>query len=276
MNYTGDERLNVAGSMTQTLHSIAPEATLDEAMEMMDTCAVRHLPVMDGHTLIGILSERDLLEATGWLPRRMREVLEAPSGSIREFMHSPVVTVSPENSLVTASMRLNEWNIGCLPVMRDISLVGILTDADVMASYAKACRHHASSIESDPYVETVMTTDVISADTGTPADEALRCCRERSIRHLPVTHDDTLVGCVSDRDLRMSVGRGQLEGTPVGDLASIEPIVMGLGERLSRAAELLASQRIGAALIVTEGRLAGIVTSTDILRHCTRAFATAP
>ena len=171
-------------------------------------------------------------------------------------------------------MRLVEWNIGCVPVLDDGCLVGMLSDSDVLAAYAKACRGVTISVDSDPYVGGVMTVDVMSADHRTLAEDALAFCRSKHIRHLPVQDGDDLVGIVSDRDLRLSIGRGQLEGTPIGELAPTELVTIDAETRLSKAAEILIDDHIGAIPVVEGKRLIGLISSADVLNHCTKAFAT--
>jgi len=257
--------------MTSNVVSVARSASLDEAMELMDERDVRHLPVVDGDRLVGVLSERDLLELTGWLPKRVREMLESPSGQVGDYMHAPVVTVSPADTLVTASMRLKEWNVGCLPVLDETELVGMLTDSDVIGAFVKSCR---TGRRLDPAVSEVMTTQVVSSDAATPAEQALALCRAEHVRHLPVCEHGALVGIVSDRDLRLCIGRGDLEGTPIGELGPDELVTVTADAQLSEAAKILVHDHIGAVPVVDGNKLIGLVTSADVLEHCTKAFAT--
>ena len=266
--------MKVSELMTCDVLSVAGDASLDEAMEMMDAEGVRHLPVVEEERVVGVLSERDLLEVTGWLPKRAREVLEAPTGQVRDFMHSPVVSVSPQTSIVTAALRLIEWNIGCLPVLEDGVLIGMMTEIDVLGAYAKACMVGAPSVESDPTVDEVMTIEVVSADHRMAAEEALEFCRRKNVRHLPVLKGDTLVGIVSDRDLRRCIGRGQLEGTPIGEIAPDELVTIDPDSKLSGATEMLVRHHIGAIPVIESERLIGLITTADVLNHCTQVFAT--
>jgi CBS domain-containing membrane protein len=265
--------------MTRDVFHITPDASVDEAMELMDANDVRHLPVIDTASgsgrLVGLLSERDLLEGTGWLPERARELLEAPSGPIRKFMHAPVVTVSPQDSIVTACLRLVDWNIGCLPVLEDTELVGMLCDSDVLGTYVKACRDTSSPAASDPLVDEVMTVDMVTVEQDMPAEEALELCRRKNVRHLPVMASGDLVGLVSDRDLRLCLGRGQLEGTPIGQLAHGTPLTIPPRTPLSRVAEVLVKGRIGAVPVADGARMVGFVSAVDVLNHCMNVFAAA-
>lgn len=263
----------VSELMTTDVVRIAPSASLDEAMTLMDDGDFRHLPVVDGDRLVGVLSERDLLEATGWLPARVREVLEAPGGTVEDFMQSPVVTVSPDDSIVTACIRLLEWGIGCLPVLDDRELVGMLADVDVLDAYARACAGSVLDVESDPDVTEIMSKDLFVAEYDTPAEETLAFFHEKHIRHVPVQADGELVGLVSDRDLRLCIGRGQLEGTPIGELVAPRVVTVGAGTKVSSAARSMVRHRIGAIPVVEGPMTVGMVSVVDILEHCTQAFA---
>lgn len=265
--------MKVSELMTRDVLHVARDASLDEAMERMDRAGVRHLPVVEDGHVVGMLSERDLLELTGWLPRRVREVLDAPSGTVGEFMHAPVVAVSPQDTLVAAALRLMEWRMGCLPVLDDGVLVGLLSESDVLQAYARACEDRSITGDADPSVEECMAKDVLCVDREIEADEALELCRTRKIRHLPVRDADGLAGIVSDRDLRLLVGRGQLEGTKLGAMALRALVTIAPGTRLSHAASLLVERGIGALPVVEDGRLLGLVSTVDVLDHCSRAFA---
>lgn len=261
----------VSQYMTEDFVRTKPDASFDDAAQTMDEEDVRHLPVVDGEMLVGVLSDRDLLDATGWLPRPVRDVLEAPAGTVKDIMHAPVACVSPADSLHAASTRLLEWGIGCLPVLRDTHLVGILTELDVLDAYVTECE--GGRVENDPTVADLMSREVVTTTADTPADEALELLRERKIRHLPVLDGEQLLGIVSDRDLRLMKGRGQLEGTPMRELCPAKTHCIAPKDRLSRAAQLLASHRIGALPVVEGGALIGILSSTDVMTHCAEAFA---
>lgn len=259
--------------MTTDVVSIKQDASLDDAMSLMDEGDFRHLPVVEGDRLVGVLSERDLLEATGWLPPRLREVLDAPGGTVEDFMQSPVVTVSPDDSIVTACIRLLEWGIGCLPVLDDRELIGMLADVDVLDAYAKACAGSLVDVESDPDVTELMSKELFFAEHDTPAEETLAFFHEKHIRHVPVQADGELMGLVSDRDLRLCIGRGQLEGTPIGELVAPRVVTVGAGTKMSSAARSMVRHRIGAVPVVEGPTTIGILSAVDILEHCTQAFA---
>lgn len=122
----------------------------------------------------------------------------------------------------------------------------------------------------------VMTERPCTAHANTTLYDAMHAMWEQGFRHLPVVEDGTLVGMLSERDLRgesLSLleeperARVQLRqavsARMVGDVLSVDPET-GLGEVI----DLLLEHRIGALPVVDamDGELVGIVSYVDVLR----------
>ena len=112
------------------------------ADDIMRLGRIRHLPVVDddGHVLVGIVSQRDLFrdalaQALGYGKHAQRKILDTLS--VKEVMASDVVTTSPDTPLIGAARLLTERKIGCLPVVDNGRLVGILTEGDFVALVAR-------------------------------------------------------------------------------------------------------------------------------------------
>lgn len=99
----------------------------------------------------------------------------------------------------------------------------------------------------------------IEIDAGLKA--ATQMMERHGIRHLPVKDGDQLIGVVSDRDIKRA--KRELH---VSDIVVRETYIVNLTERLDSVLLHLAQRHIGCALVVKEGRLAGIFTTTDACR----------
>ena len=110
--------------MTSKVRSIPPELDTAAARHTMRSANCRHLVVVDGERIVGILSQRDL----GGTRDEM-----LPAGQVRDLMSSHVVVASPETTIRTAANLLRGHNIGCLPVVDGKKLGGIVTTSDLLA-----------------------------------------------------------------------------------------------------------------------------------------------
>jgi CBS domain-containing membrane protein len=119
--------------MIREPHTLGPDNSLLEARKLMADHHVRHIPIVnDSGTLVGLVSQRDVLAAGD------SSMLEsnAGGGNMEQFvalsaiMSWPVHTVGKDDSLRGAAMLLRKNRLGCLPVLRDNQLVGIITDSD--------------------------------------------------------------------------------------------------------------------------------------------------
>jgi len=125
----------VAEVMTHKVVTIGENDTLDELEEGMTRFHFRHLPVVEGGKLVGLVTHRDLLHASSSF---LSEAADARNAIIRKqpakkIMHTDVVTVGPEDSLLEAATLMWDAKLGCLPVVdEDQKVIGILTEADFL------------------------------------------------------------------------------------------------------------------------------------------------
>jgi CBS domain-containing membrane protein len=133
--------LQVRDVMTQQVTTLKRNDQLSLANDIMQLGRVRHLPVLDDDgRLAGILSQRDLFRgalahALGYGQHAQRKMLD--SLLVKEVMSSDVITTRPDTPLVEAARVLLERKIGCLPIVEGEQLVGILTEADFVAIFAR-------------------------------------------------------------------------------------------------------------------------------------------
>jgi len=100
-----------------------------------------------------------------------------------------------------------------------------------------------------------------------PVSEATRLMAEHGVRHLAIKDEDELVGVVTQRDIlnarKLNEAADQLL---VGEVCVRHAFVVGLTEPLDRVLLGMADQQVDSALVVKDGKLAGIFTVTDVCR----------
>lgn len=259
--------MNVGKLMSRELVVVDVDDTLEHAIARMNEHGIRHLPVIERGRLAGVISDRDLLEATGWHPDRFFESSEGRQKLVRDYMHVPVETAEPNEELETAAGRMHRWKIGCLPVLENGKLVGLVSERDVMNAFVRKCRRPGHTATLDPVLAERMVRDFVSLQSDVTAADALELCQERRIRHLAVTYDGWFVGLVSDRDLRLHVGRGEPD-RPLQQIMTTDVIALGPEARLSDAVERMLLHRFGAVAVTEERKLVGLVTTSTVLDHC--------
>jgi CBS domain-containing membrane protein len=120
--------------MTSTVVTLGRNDALRSADDIMRLGRIRHLPIVDEEgNLAGIVSQRDLfhsglIRALGYGSHAHTRALD--SLDVKEAMHSEVVTLSPSAPLAEAAKLMLERKIGCIVVVEDSQIVGILTESD--------------------------------------------------------------------------------------------------------------------------------------------------
>ena len=133
--------LKVDQIMSKKVVSISADDTLDVVREIMELAHVRHLPVVRRGALVGVVSQRDLLSASlstvMGLPAE-EQIRFLKGVKIAEVMSAPPLSISGEQTVQQAARLMAEHKIGCLPVVDGTTLVGIVTETDVLGFFAQS------------------------------------------------------------------------------------------------------------------------------------------
>ncbi|MBY0086704.1 CBS and ACT domain-containing protein [Brevibacillus sp. M2.1A] len=120
--------------MRKKIVTIQPSTTIGEALLLLRANRIRHLPVIENDSLVGIVSDRDLRDA---LPSRLLThddddtVLHKP---VADIMNQQVITAHPLDFIEDAALQLYEHKIGSLPIVEGNRLVGLITESDLFSS----------------------------------------------------------------------------------------------------------------------------------------------
>ena len=126
--------MNLDSIMSTDLVTISPNENLATARELMHDKRIHHLPVVDKDgNLVGLVTLTNVLAATDSFLREVDNRLHASEISVADVMVRDLATVDEHASLRQAALFLEKHRIGCLPVVTDGELRGIITDTDFVA-----------------------------------------------------------------------------------------------------------------------------------------------
>lgn len=136
--------------MSKNVQTISPDQMLIDAVELMRTHRIRHLPVVDDGKLVGIVSDRDVRHA---LP--MRSPAAEERIDTRAALYTPIasamtrypITIDPDATIREAAEIICREKIGALPVVEDDKLVGIVSAEDLLWAFVESSREEEEEDE---------------------------------------------------------------------------------------------------------------------------------
>src|SRR5690625_5783331 len=121
--------------MTSAPETVSISTPVMEALQRLREGGYRRLPVMDGHKLVGIVTDRDLKEATPSKATTL-SIYELnyllSKLTVKDVMKSPVISIQADQAIEEAALLMEEHRISGLPVLDGTELIGIVTITDLM------------------------------------------------------------------------------------------------------------------------------------------------
>lgn len=144
--------------MTSDPFTLGETNTIDDARSVMTEKHIRHIPITDkaGH-LLGLVTQRDILKATA------PDTAGSDDGSnkkLSDIMIQDISTVHPKDSVRQAAIYLQSHKYGCLPVVADDLLVGIITDSDFIDIAINLLEQAELAEESSSMIDDSMDDDM--------------------------------------------------------------------------------------------------------------------
>ena len=124
--------MTVRDVMTWRVFTLRPEQSVQEAVNLFAQREFRHIPVVDGVALAGVLSDRDAFRA-------LAQQSDLATLTVASVMRREVQTVTMSTPLGEAARLLIRNRINCLPVMDGSRLAGIVTTTDLLQALATHC-----------------------------------------------------------------------------------------------------------------------------------------
>ena len=134
------DEYRVRDFMTSPATILSQDARLLEAAILLRSTGIRHLPVVDGERLVGIVTDRDIQRcAPSLLVGTTQEEYNAvfQDTPLSQVMMREPLFVSPETLLSQAAALLVEYKYGCLPVVEEGRVVGMLTVIDMLTVFRR-------------------------------------------------------------------------------------------------------------------------------------------
>ena len=135
--------MKIKNWVTREVITISPEASVKEAFGLMKSMGIRHLPVVKGRVLKGIVTDRDLRRP------KISDVFKSwdelyrinDDIQVEDVMVSPTITINEEASIKEAAQIMAQKRIGALPVTGSKGgMVGIITESDVLRAFVAGKR----------------------------------------------------------------------------------------------------------------------------------------
>jgi acetoin utilization protein AcuB len=203
--------MRVMDRMRTSPVSISRSDTLDHALRTLEFWKIRHLPVVEGDRVVGIVSDRDLKKAAPSPFDRdtAEEYLRLTCAvTIKEVMSKEVVTISPHAPIEEAASLMFRKRIGALPVVQDGRLVGIITETDVLGVLTEmmGATQTASRVEIEVPASPGVLTEVIRIVEGQQVEiaslvtlQAREGARRVVIIRLRTINPDPVVKALTER-----------------------------------------------------------------------------
>lgn len=265
-------RCQIKKIMSSEIVTINPESTLYDAARIMGEKHIGSVVVEKYKTLVGILTERDLLREVVEKGIALEKDWLAGGVSIKEekvekIMSYPLISVSTSSSIKEAAQIMIEKRIRRLGVSENGKVVGIITASDLIRCLPEFPETMRPWFEVDYF----MSKGVITTDQETPVEDVAKIMGEKSIGSVIITSNGEPIGIFTERDLLTKfLAKDQSLKIEVGKTCSTPLITAPIGISVQDAAAIMTSKHIKRLPIRKEGKLVGMLSARDLVEAYAR------
>jgi len=133
----GGRELIVEEIMNRHVFTLKETDSVKKAISLINEQKIRHIPIIDEYDhLLGIITDRDIKEAlpSSFHLNNEEQILSKP---VKEIMKKEIITIHPLDFVEEVAALFYEHKIGCLPVVKENKLVGIITQTDVLRTFVE-------------------------------------------------------------------------------------------------------------------------------------------
>ncbi|WP_445474445.1 CBS domain-containing protein [Methanococcoides methylutens] len=253
---------------------IKNNAKISEAMEMMLERKVGGIPVVDGEKkVVAICTEKDFVSLVSDVPANK---------TIGQYMTKKVKTVSPDTKIGEAAKIMIKEGLRRLPLVRDGTLVGLVTASDIMhylgngEAFDKIVTGDIHEAFDEP-IGSLISKDVVWATSDMDLGKAASLMMENNVGSLPVIDEGTLCGIITERDFLMAKSKKitkvhvRRENIKVADIMSSPVYIISPEEPISHARELMLRHKISTIVVIDNEKMVGFVNKADIGKKLAQA-----
>ncbi|MHC4618192.1 MAG: CBS domain-containing protein [Planctomycetota bacterium] len=240
--------------MTTDVATVSPDETVASAAAIMAGRNISCVIVAENKSVLGILTERDLLNRVV-VPQGGRAAMR-----VAEVMSSPVEGIEPHLSTFDASLTMDARGLKHLPVLQDGRLVGIVTQTDLTEALGR--------YSADTTVAEIMSRDMATVECKAAVAEAAQIMSGRNISCIVAVEGGQVKGVLTERDLLKRIVASQQDSanTTVEQVMSSPVITIPTVNSVFSAARILQRMNIRRLVVTENDRLCGIVTQKDLFR----------
>jgi CBS domain-containing protein len=252
---TEHKKLKVDKFMSSPVLTAHPDMRLADAVQTMLLRAVGNLVVVDGEKVVGILTERELLQHLA-LNKSM------PNKELRYILTQKFTKVTPDTDIIEAAKIMISKKARLLVFQKDKlgsdHLIGIITASDVLRALLKTPRN--------PSIEDTMTNKVITVKPDSTVLSAVKLMIKKGIGSVVVEINGQPRAIFTERDvLNKVVGEHADIEERVGAFCSYPVLTANFGISAKEAGKLMIKNKIKRLPLVHEGEIVAMVTARDLV-----------
>jgi CBS domain-containing protein len=248
------------------LTSVSYDESVYKAIGILADNHIGGLPVVDGSELVGLISEKDVLELlfqTEFLP-----------GLVNEYMTTEVVSFGVEDRLSDICECLMAHSFRRIPILHQGRLAGLITRSDLIrankdrfAPQGQTVRRRREDLEA----QDVMKCGLLTVRKETPIHDVVSILATRHVTGLPVVDDCMrLLGIVTEKDVLRLLYDPEAEDCCVEQFMTEEVVSFNKNHSLFDVCECLTHNSFHRVPVLDDGRLVGIISRADLMVYILR------
>lgn len=243
--------------------TISKEKSVYDIIKILVEKKITGLPVVDDTGLVGIISEKDVLNL----------IFEAEfiSGCVEDYMTREVITFEEDDNLAEICDCLVENSFRRVPILHQNKLAGIISRADLIK--ANKDKFKPQSVIEKPIkgkkilmARDIMKCGLITVQRQTPIYEAIEILATRNITGLPVVDEYmNLAGIVSEKDILKLLYHPEVKPGNAEDFMTEDVVSFNHDDSLFDVCNCLLNNNFRRVPILNQGKVVGIISRTDIM-----------